>query len=294
MVCENVEMVWSEILSTRQNSFDLEFIRENENWNLMNQMDFAYTTFIRKTNGTYYACGIDIGTNAKSVDYFGDVFIEDTENASNYLRNYSYEFLPIMILEKKQEELVPKPIKEEFSEDVLPESVPVSEEKKQDLLEYTYFSDINEKVTADDVVNLRDIPSQDVDSTVLRQLKNGEIAERTGISDTGWSRLVIDGETYYAVTNYLTTNLEYRTPDEDGNGGLKTRFATVSQKVTPKIEVNLRKLPSVTNPDATVVATVKAGEVFTRTGISQEHGWSRVEYNGQTLYCVSSYIEIVE
>ena len=294
MVCENVEMVWSEILSTRQNSFDLEFIKENENWNLMNQMDIAYTTFIRKTNGTYYACGIDVGTNAKSVDYFGDVFIEDAENASNYLRNYSYEFLPIMILEKKQEELVPKPIKEEFLEDVLPESVPVSEEKKQDLLEYTYLSVINEKVTADDVVNLRDIPSQDVDSTVLRQLKNGEIAERTGISDTGWSRLVIDGETYYAVTNYLTTNLEYRTPDEDGNGGLKTRFATVSQKVTPKIEVNLRKLPSVTNPDATVVATVKAGEVFTRTGISQEHGWSRVDYNGQILYCVSSYIEIVE
>ena len=162
------------------------------------------------------------------------------------------------------------------------------------LLEYTYFSDINEKVTADDVVNLRDIPSQDVDSTVLRQLKNGEIAERTGISDTGWSRLVIDGETYYAVTNYLTTTLEYRTPDEDGNGGLKTRFATVSQKVTPKIEVNLRKLPSVTNPDAVVVATLKAGEVFVRTGVNNEYGWSRVEYNGQTLYCVSSYLNVVE
>lgn len=61
-----------------------------------------------------------------------------------------------------------------------------------------------------------------------------------------------------------------------------------------EIKVNLRKLPSVTNPDATVIATAKAGEVFTRTGISQEHGWSRVEYQGQTLYCVSSYIEIVE
>ncbi len=170
----------------------------------------------------------------------------------------------------------------------------LSEEEKQELLEYTYFSDIEDKVTADDVVNLRDIPSQDIDSTVLRQLKNGEIVTRTGISDTGWSRLVIDGETYYAVTSYLTTDLEYRTPDENGNGGLKTQFATVSQKVTPKIEVNLRKLPSVTNPDATVMATAKAGEVFIRTGISQEHGWSRVEYQDQTLYCVSSYIEIVE
>lgn len=157
-----------------------------------------------------------------------------------------------------------------------------------------YFQEVNEKVTAKDVTNLRDIPSQGDDSTILRKLNNGEVAERTGVSDSGWSRLIIDGQKYYAVSQYLTTNLEYRTPDENGEGGLKTQFTAVSQNVTPKIEVNLRKLPSVTNPDATVVVTVSAGEVFERTGINQEYGWSRVEYNGQTLYCVSSYLNIVE
>ena len=60
--------------------------------------------------------------------------------------------------------------------------------------------------------------------------------------------------------------------------------------MTAKIEVNLRALPSVTNPDATVVATLKNGEVVTRTGINTDYGWSRVEYNGQTLYCISSYL----
>ena len=104
---------------------------------------------------------------------------------------------------------------------------------------------------------------------------------------------VIDDETYYAVTKYLTINLEYRTPNEDGVGGLKTQFTTVSHDVIPKIEVNLRKLPSVMDPEAIVVAAVKAGEIFHRTGINQEHGWSRVEYNGQVLYCISSYIEVV-
>lgn len=104
MVCENVEMVWSETLSTRQNSFEHEFIKENENRNLMHQLDIAYTTFIRKTDGKYYACGIDLGANRKSVDYFGDMYIEDVEDASSYLRNYSYEFLPIQIEEKPQEE----------------------------------------------------------------------------------------------------------------------------------------------------------------------------------------------
>mgnify|MGYP003293349111 CR=1 FL=1 len=159
----------------------------------------------------------------------------------------------------------------------------------------TQFSAVDEQVTAKEVVNLRMLPSvEHEDADVIAQLKKGDVARRIGISDNGWSKLEYNGTVCYAVTSYLTTDLEYRTPDENGDGGLKTQFATVSQKVTPKIEVNLRKLPSVTNPDATVMATAKAGEVFTRIGISQEHGWSRVEYQGQTLYCVSSYIEIVE
>lgn len=156
------------------------------------------------------------------------------------------------------------------------------------------FQEVDETVTAKDSVNLRDIPSQGADSTVLRQLNNQETARRTGVSDSGWSRLIIDGERYYAVSNYLTTDLSYTPPVKEADDGLKTKFQKVSENVTPKIEINLRMLPSVTNPDAVVVATVKAGEVFVRTGINTDYGWSRVEYNGQTLYCVSSYLTTVE
>lgn len=156
------------------------------------------------------------------------------------------------------------------------------------------FQEVEESVTAKDVVNLRDIPSQGEDSTVLRTLNNGETALRTGVSDSGWSRLILDGERYYAVSNYLTTDLSYQTPVKEADDGLKTKFTAVAEQVTPKIEINLRKLPSVTNPDAVVVATVTAGEVFARTGINTDYGWSRVEYNGQTLYCVSSYLNVVE
>ena len=156
------------------------------------------------------------------------------------------------------------------------------------------FREVEETVTAKDVVNLRDIPGQGDDSTVLRKLNNGETAVRTGISDSGWSRLIIDGKKYYAVTNYLTTDLSYHVPKTEKDEGINTEFVAVSENVTPKIEVNLRKLPSVTNPDAVVAATVKAGEVFVRTGINKDHGWSRVQYNGQTLYCVSSYLNVCE
>lgn len=156
------------------------------------------------------------------------------------------------------------------------------------------FTEVDEQVTSKDVTNLRDIPSQGEDSLVLAQLKNGETAHRTGVSDSGWSRLEIDGQIYYAVSNYLTADTSYRTPSAEPDDGIATVFTAVSEKVTPKIEVNLRTLPSVTREDATVVATVRAGETFTRTGINTDYGWSRVEYNGQTLYCVSSYLNVVE
>lgn len=168
------------------------------------------------------------------------------------------------------------------------------EEAEADVEALMKFQEVEETVTSKDVTNLRDMPSQGSDSTVLRTLTNGETATRTGISDSGWSRLLIDGECYYAVSNYLTTDLSYQTQVKEPDDGLKTKFTKVSENVTPKIEVNLRKLPSVTNPDAVVVATVTAGEVFVRTGINTDYGWSRVEYNGQTLYCVSSYLNVVE
>lgn len=155
------------------------------------------------------------------------------------------------------------------------------------------FTEVNETVTAKEKTNLRDIPSQDTDSTVMATLVNGETATRTGVSDGGWSRIEYGGQVYYAVSSYLTTDLSYQaagTDASDGGDGLKTKFTAVNDTVTAKIEVNLRTLPSVTNPDSAVVAVLHNGETVTRTGINEEYGWSRVDYNGQTLYCISSYL----
>lgn len=152
------------------------------------------------------------------------------------------------------------------------------------------FTDVNETVTAKESVNLRDIPDQGSDSTIKATLNYGDTATRTGISDSGWSRVEYNGQTYYAISNYLTTDMNYVVPGQSSGDGLRTKFTDCNDTVTAKIEVNLRSLPSVTNPDATVVATIKNGETVTRTGINEEYGWSRVEYNGQTLYCVTSYL----
>ena len=78
------------------------------------------------------------------------------------------------------------------------------------------------------------------------------------------------------------------------SSGFKTKFTDCSETVTAKDVVNLRNKPSVTDEDSQVIVSLSAGETATRTGINNEYGWSRVEYNGQTLYCVSSYLRVVE
>ncbi len=160
------------------------------------------------------------------------------------------------------------------------------------------FNSVDEIVTAKNSTNLRDKPSQGSDSHVLVTLQNGQTAQRTGISDSGWSRVFYEGTTYYAVSSFLTTDLN--APKQTTaqpvveSSGFKTKFTDCNENVTAKDIVNLRSKPSVTDADSTVVATLSAGETAVRTGINNEYGWSRVEYNGQTLYCVSSYLRIVE
>lgn len=159
------------------------------------------------------------------------------------------------------------------------------------------FAEVDEAVTAKDATNLRNMPSQGEECQVIYTLKNGEVARRTGISASGWSRVEYNGETLYAVSSYLTTDLGYSPAAETPVGeddGIKTVFTECNDRVSPKIEVNLRTLPSVTNPDSQMVVTLQYGEIVNRTGINEDYGWSRVEYNGQTLYCVSSYVFVVE
>lgn len=157
------------------------------------------------------------------------------------------------------------------------------------------FSPVSEQVTAKVETNLRDIPSQDTDSNILYTLKNGEIAERIALSDSGWSKLSYQGSIYYAVTSYLTTDLDYAPasvaiePNEDG---ITTQFKSCNEQVTAKKEVNLRKLPSVEREDATIIAVLKNGDIATCVGTS-DNGWSKLTYNGETCYAVTSYLKSV-
>lgn len=156
------------------------------------------------------------------------------------------------------------------------------------------FTEVNESVTAKEVTNLRNIPSLDKDSKVVEVLYYGDIATRTGIGDNGWSRVEYKGKTLYAVSSYLTTDINYKENSkptiENPEAGIT--FTEVNEKVTAKIKTNLRLVPS-TESDETIATTIEHGDIVTRTGVGS-NGWSRVEYKGQILYAVTSYLEVVE
>lgn len=156
------------------------------------------------------------------------------------------------------------------------------------------FKKVNEQVTAKDHTNLRNEPESGSADTIVAVLKNGDVATRTGISDNGWSRVEYNGKTLYAVSSYLTTDLNYKednTPNAD-NPEAGVTFTEVKENVTAKDLTNLRQVPSSASPD-TIVTALHNGEVAVRTGVGN-NGWSRVEYNGKTLYAISSYLETVK
>lgn len=165
----------------------------------------------------------------------------------------------------------------------LPETQPVTETETQ--LVPDGFDPVNETVTAKELTNLRTSP--DGSSEIVGTLRNGETLLRTGIGDDGWSRLELDGRSVYAVTSYLTTDLDYRPndlPQADVVSG--NTFTPKSDSVTAKEYVNLRALPTT---DSEILGTLKSGDFLERTAVSDK-GWSRLVYNGQYVYAVTSYL----
>ena len=160
------------------------------------------------------------------------------------------------------------------------------------------FTEVSDTVTAKDVTNLRSVPSTLDAENVVAQLLNGETLGRTGVNEsTGWSRLDYNGQTVYAVTGYLTTDLTYKPPVAAANPNRITTqdgrviiFTDCDDYITPKEYVNLRVEPSTAQGEATAKCQISNGTVVHRTGYSPDSGWSRVEYNGEILYVVSSMV----
>lgn len=163
------------------------------------------------------------------------------------------------------------------------------------------FSATEESVTPKDVVNLRSVPSTADDGNIVAQSQNGEVLRRVGVNqDTGWSKIEYNGETVYAVTQYLTADVNYKTQVQPSNpnrvstqDGRVILFEDCDDWISPKEYVNLRTEPSTSEGNGSVSCQLQYKEKAHRTGYSADSGWSRVEYDGQILYVVTSLIYVV-
>lgn len=165
------------------------------------------------------------------------------------------------------------------------------------------FMDCQDTVTPKEVINLRSEPGTTGETdNIVYQAVNGELLTRTGMnSDTGWSRVEYNGRTLYAVSAYLTSDLSYQPPAAEADmnrvstkDGRIIIFTDCDDNISPKIYVNLRLEPSTSEGNDTVHCGLEYGEIVHRTGVSEDSGWSRVEYDGHVLYVVTSYMYVVE
>lgn len=144
------------------------------------------------------------------------------------------------------------------------------------------FSAVSKSVTAKIEVNLRALPS--MDGEVVGKLSRGTFLSCTGESDMGWSRLLLNGQAVYAVTSYLTEQLQ----EEPHDPAAGHSFEKTSELVTAKVEVNLRVAPTT---DSEVVVLLKNGEYVERIGIG-DRGWDKLLYQGREVFAVASYLEV--
>ncbi len=163
--------------------------------------------------------------------------------------------------------------------------------EKPDIVNNMTFTACNDSVTAKMEVNLRALPT--TDSEVVGKLTSGTFVTCVAKSDKGWSRLEYNGQMVYAVTNYLTKDapeISQQPPQTDTEAIVEhgMTFTLQMVNVTAKEEVNLRDKP--TTNESNIIYTLKNGEYITKTGVCEQTGWARLEWKGQTVYCIDSFL----
>lgn len=125
-------------------------------------------------------------------------------------------------------------------------------------------------VVVTSAANLRTEPSENGDVIAIA---NPDVElKRTGVTESGWTRVEYDGKTAYVHSSLLKDKESSGVTEESGTLTVTTRS-------------NIRSGPSTND---SIIATVDAGTTLTKTG--KTDGWYRVTYNDQTGYISESLV----
>jgi len=152
------------------------------------------------------------------------------------------------------------------------------------------FTDVNEVVYTTTKCNVR--KSFSTNSEKIATLSKNAKLTRTGIGDNGWSKVVYKEQTVYIYSEYLTTLEPDDSKEKDETEKPEEKevaFKDTHENLYAKQNCNLRKSWST---DSEKVGYLVKGQAVERTGYA-DNGWSRIIYNGQTVY-VASRLLVVE
>ena len=140
------------------------------------------------------------------------------------------------------------------------------------------FKEVNETVYTTEQCNIR--KSYSTSSEKIATVNKGTELIRKGIGDNDWSKVEYKGKEVYIYSKYLTT----KAPVEE-----EVIFKDTNENLYAKQNCNLRKSWST---ESDKVGYLLKGDSVVRTGYA-DNGWSRINYNGQTVY-VASRLLVVE
>ncbi len=152
------------------------------------------------------------------------------------------------------------------------------------------FTTVSETVYTTTRCNLRE--SYSTSSNRIATVDAGTKLTRNGVGDNGWSKCDYNGKTVYVSSQYLTTTAPDGTteePKEDEKEVENVTFKDTKENLYAKQNCNLRASWST---DSEKVGYLTKGQAVERTGYA-DNGWSRILYNGKTVY-VASRLLVVE
>ena len=83
-------------------------------------------------------------------------------------------------------------------------------------------------------------------------------------------------------------------PEEPTGNDLGMEFSQVADKVTAKNVTNMRSEPSTSGGETTIVRKLNNGDTVDRIGMCEASGWSKLSVDGEIVYAVTSYLEVVQ
>lgn len=151
------------------------------------------------------------------------------------------------------------------------------------------FTDANETVYTTTRCNLRE--SYSTNSNKVDTVDTGTELTRKGVGDNGWSKCEYNGKTVYVLSEYLTkTKSETDSDDKktDEKRPEQVKFKDTKENLYAKQNCNIRASWSA---DSEKVGYLVKGQSVERTGYA-DNGWSRILYNGKTVYIASRLLSV--